>query len=273
MQAGLATSAYGMSCLESFLFALDLCTLSLFFGAWPHTSGACIACLRFDQAGAFAACTGLYPHGLQFVAAVTCLTGPKPAGLWHDSPRIFAACGGFCPSWPDSSAAWLRSTGARRTDSGMTRLGVSLLMLDFASMGLMFLMRSMFRTGPTMPVYGMTRSELILPAVDFLHLGFSPLPQMHCRLGLILPAYGMTQLETPPSVPDHVSIDLPMFLRHFVQLGSLALTYGLACVELTASALDLMHFEPSLPTRGLQRTGGSNACIWNVPSRQHVISA
>ena len=98
----------------------------------------------------------------------------------------------------------------------MTRLGVSLLMPDFASTGLMFLMRSMFRTGPTMLVYGMTCSELILPALDFLHLGFSLLPQMHCRLGLILPAYGMTQLEPPPSVPDHVSIGLPMFLRHFV---------------------------------------------------------
>lgn len=75
---------------------------------------------------------------------------------------------------------------------GLTRLGLSPLAPDPATLGFLLLVRSHLRLEFALLAFGISKSELFLLVLDYAHLESFLFLQSHMHLGLISFAYGMS---------------------------------------------------------------------------------
>ena len=94
-----------------------------------------------------------------------------------------------------------------------------------------------------LPLVGLARSDTSLSALDFAHLGVLTMMQNSACSGLAVPVSGMHRTDFSLLVLDFAHPELPLLMRSSACSGSLL------------PALDLLHLELTLPTRGFTRTG------------------
>lgn len=107
----------------------------------------------------------------------------------------------------------------------MTRLGLTLPMLDRVSLGLSLLLHSFTWFG------------FVLAVIDYVHTGSMSFLQSFGYLSLLI------------SVLDFLHLGLMLPLQFFAQPGTPFSLFGIGCMGLTITALDCVHLDSAIFTR------------------------
>ena len=99
---------------------------------------------------------------------------------------------------------------------GVSRVGLSLLVLDFACLGFSLPLHDYLRLGPPMSIFGRSCSGPTLLVFDHSLFGSVASMRVHTCLGLTSPIVGMARLYFPMSLLGIAEFDSPLSLKNWV---------------------------------------------------------
>ena len=136
---------------------------------------------------------------------------------------------------------------------GVSRVGLSLLVLDFACLGFSLPLHDYLRLGPPMSIFGRSCSGPTLLVFDHSLFGSVASMRVHTCLGLTSPIVGMARLYFPMSLLGIAEFDSPLSLKNWVHPGVMMFVFRGASFESSMSVSDHSYFGLSPSVQSLAR--------------------